>query len=125
MTEDLTPRELVLTKLQADPELLARFTANPKQVMKDELGIVLDDDVTVNVIEEGPKDLTFVLPAAGDDLDFEELDEVVGFSHHNANFGVNARVMGGPILKQHHNGDFSQNVSAVPPKTGYTEVEWG
>ena len=72
-----------------NPAYKQELLNNSKAIIERELGIQLPADVTVQVMEESPKQLYFVIPnrpaAAQGDLDEQQLEAIAGGSLNTFN----------------------------------------
>jgi len=73
----LDPRDALAAAVMRDAGLRDALRQDPRATIKRVLGIEVPGDVEVEVLEETPRKLYLVLPAARTELSDEELDQVV------------------------------------------------
>ena len=73
----LDPRDALAAAVMRDDSLRDALRQDPRATIKRVLGIEVPGDVEVEVLEETPRKLYLVLPAARTELSDEELDQVV------------------------------------------------
>jgi len=70
-SEALNPQQFqdrVIAKAMEDPAYKQRLLSNPKAVLEEELGEKLPADLTVQVLQQSPKQLYLLLPIDIDEL---------------------------------------------------------
>ncbi|ODH02065.1 hypothetical protein A4S05_02675 [Nostoc sp. KVJ20] len=100
-SEGITPitlEERIIAKAMEDPAYKQRLLNDAKAVVEEELGEKLDEDITIQVLQQNAKHLYLVLPLNIDDLihdgmiSQEELEAVAGgkvFSRGGKSYSIN------------------------------------
>ena len=64
--EQVSPLSRIWTRSMTDAEFRARLLADPRATLEDEMGLMLPENMNVNVIENTHREYTIVLPVAAD-----------------------------------------------------------